>query len=329
MTRLIAAAQVLAMCSSAWAASLDIAPGGYGLSIGNSKRINGLRLNARDAGVERVTGINVTLWKAGANPDAVHNGITAGIVGPEASDINGVAFGLLGAGAKRNVRGIAIGGLGAGAGESLTGAVIGGLGAGAGGSVTGLVIGGLGAGAGDDLTGLVLAFVGAGAGSDVRGVVIGGIGAGAGERMTGIILGGLGAGAGDEFTGIGFGLAGVGAGGNARGLLVGGLGAGAGGQLTGVALSVGRVSAGERITGAVVAGLGVTAKEIRGVAFGGVNGISYGDGNFETGNQRFTGLSVGIVNVTRELHGLQLGILNYAGNNPRWARWLPLLNLHL
>lgn len=41
------------------------------------------------------------------------------------------------------------------------------------------------------------------------------------------------------------------------------------------------------------------------------------------------GLSIGAVNKTESLHGLQLGLLNYAGNNPKLLRWLPLINFHL
>ena len=41
------------------------------------------------------------------------------------------------------------------------------------------------------------------------------------------------------------------------------------------------------------------------------------------------GLTIGIFNQARELHGVQIGILNYAGNNEGIARWLPIVNLHL
>ena len=30
-----------------------------------------------------------------------------------------------------------------------------------------------------------------------------------------------------------------------------------------------------------------------------------------------------------ELRGVQIGVLNWAGNNPAWARILPLVNVHL
>ena len=40
------------------------------------------------------------------------------------------------------------------------------------------------------------------------------------------------------------------------------------------------------------------------------------------------GLAIGIINTAARLRGVQIGLLNYAGNNPRGLRWLPLLNAH-
>jgi len=44
-------------------------------------------------------------------------------------------------------------------------------------------------------------------------------------------------------------------------------------------------------------------------------------------DSRMRGLSIGLLNRTDELHGVQLGLLNYAGNNERF-RWIPLINAH-
>ena len=41
-----------------------------------------------------------------------------------------------------------------------------------------------------------------------------------------------------------------------------------------------------------------------------------------------TGLAIGLVNVASRLRGVQIGLLNYAGNNPPGLRWLPLVNAH-
>ena len=58
--------------------SLDLGVEERGISFGNSPRWSGLRLNLVDRHVERVTGINLTFWKPGRNPDAVINGIALG-----------------------------------------------------------------------------------------------------------------------------------------------------------------------------------------------------------------------------------------------------------
>jgi hypothetical protein len=41
-----------------------------------------------------------------------------------------------------------------------------------------------------------------------------------------------------------------------------------------------------------------------------------------------SGVAIGIVNYARELHGLQVGLVNIAGNNQGLARVLPLVNAH-
>jgi hypothetical protein len=41
------------------------------------------------------------------------------------------------------------------------------------------------------------------------------------------------------------------------------------------------------------------------------------------------GITIGIFNYARELKGFQIGLLNYAANNQKWLRLLPLLNVHL
>ena len=55
--------------------SLDIAISHVGISLGNSPRHTGFRLNWRDEAVRRVNGVNVTLWRPGPNPFAEINGL--------------------------------------------------------------------------------------------------------------------------------------------------------------------------------------------------------------------------------------------------------------
>ena len=94
------------------AESLDLAIRGWGLSLGNSSRINGLRINFVDHDVERVTGVNLTLWKARRNPDALIRGVSVGLVGPYARRLDGIALGGVYTITEQDMNGIAFGGLG-------------------------------------------------------------------------------------------------------------------------------------------------------------------------------------------------------------------------
>ena len=60
---------------------------------------------------------------------------------------------------------------------------------------------------------------------------------------------------------------------------------------------------------------------------GRLTGVSASAFNYIKGEQH--GLSIGIFNYARRLFGVQLGLLNYAKNNPVPFRLLPLLNVHL
>ena len=40
------------------------------------------------------------------------------------------------------------------------------------------------------------------------------------------------------------------------------------------------------------------------------------------------GVSIAIYNNSSELHGLQIGLLNHAANNPKGLQWLPFINMH-
>lgn len=341
--------------------------GSVGLSIGDSRRVTGIRLNYRDRRLRWAHGLNVTVWYPYEEASATINGIALGVpltgatrlrgLGVGAglvfkSDVHGIAIapvgvgsgeggsgiliGGLGAGTGGPFTGLLIGGLGAGAGERTTGILIGGLGAGTGGTSTGIVVGGLGAGVGDTGNGILISVGGAGTGDDASGALVGGLAAGAGDRASGLLAGGLGAGAGDD----------------ANGILVGGLGVGAGDQLNGIGVSLGAVGAGDRLTGLGVGGLAVGAGQgLRGVALSGLalgssnitglsitggytrvedgrlKGVSIGGVNDVRGAQH--GLTIGVFNYARSLNGAQIGLVNVAKNNPKWATVLPILNLNL
>ena len=125
---------------------------------------------------------------------------------------------------------------------------------------------------------------------------------------------------------------GVGGGGDVTGLTIAGIGVGAGGTLEGVALAGIGVGA-PSIEGLVAAGLGAGTKELRGVSIalayfniqpeGRMQGVSIAAWNRIQGRQ--DGLTIGILNVAEELHGLQVGLINIARNKESFSV-LPLFN---
>ena len=84
----------------------------YGISIGNSYKFTGIRINFADKNVKRINGLNVTFWAKGKkrgqkDPNtAVVNGISLGII-PVASSMQFINLGLLGIGT-HNLNGVSI-----------------------------------------------------------------------------------------------------------------------------------------------------------------------------------------------------------------------------
>jgi hypothetical protein len=232
------------------AQSLDIPVKGYGISFGNSKKFAGLRFNFRDKRVDRIDGLNVTLWKADENEEAIMRGISLGII-PEAGEMGyfQVGFGVV---AEYQLSGVTLGILGAGAGQN----------------VTGVNISLLAAGAGQNLYGITLAGLGAGAGQNVTGITFGGLGAGAGQTMTGINIGGLGVGAGQELSGFSVALLGAGAP-EVTGVTVAGLAVG-GEEITGLSIALAhiRVENDGVLTGVTAAAFPYIKRFLKGISFG-------------------------------------------------------------
>src|SRR3989442_3377317 len=125
----------------------------YGVSLGNAPRVNGVRLNVQDAELDRVNGINVTLWKPREPLSGTINGVHLGLL-PGSEQVNGIALGLGGVVAERQLRWISVGGLGAVSNGSLEGVGIGGLGLVANGEIRGVALGGLGSVTNGSLTGI-------------------------------------------------------------------------------------------------------------------------------------------------------------------------------
>jgi hypothetical protein len=59
---------------------------------------------------------------------------------------------------------------------------------------------------------------------------------------------------------------------------------------------------------------------------GSITGVSVSAFNRIRGEQH--GLAIGILNYTPSLHGVQIGLINWAGNNRAGLKLLPLLNAH-
>lgn len=110
---------------------------------------------------------------------------------------------------------------------------------------------------------------------------------------------------------------------------------GTGGTLKGVGGAGVGVGA-PRVVGIVVSALTAGGDEVTGVVLapayfrisphGRFTGFTASAFNHVRGEQR--GLSIGLFNFARESHGVQLGVLNYAKNNRKPWRLLPLLNVH-
>lgn len=273
-----------------------------GIGFGNSKKFNGIRLNYRDYNLQRVNGINATIW----TPYGLEDGDSTG-------DVNGVALGVP-LTAARNIRGIALG-VGVGAGESMYGLNVGILGAGAGRNVGGIVnIGGLGLGAGYNVSGLLnVGGLGLGAGNHLTGINIGGLAAGAGKKMRGINLGGIAVGAGKEVTGVNLAGVAVGSGGSIRGINVGGLAVGANKNVYGISGSLVAVASGNKTAGINVAGVAVAAgRQVYGLNVAGV-AIGAGDeikginmAGVAIGARKISGLSAALVVGGKYVNGIQI-----------------------
>ena len=282
--------------------SLDLGISGVGLSFGSAPRWTGLRFNWRDKYLERIDGLNVTLWKPGEQVGGSVNGVALGL-GPRAGTLRGVSIGLLGVLPERAAYGVTIGGLGVVADGSVTGLNVGLLGIVTEGRADGLSVAGLG---------LVTE-------GGALGINLAGLGVVSEGTVAGINLAGLGLVAERGIHGLNGALLGVVTERELRGITVTGLGAVAEGDMVGLTVGGLGVVSDRAIRGAAAALLKVDMQDLQGVSVAGWTRVRHA--------QR--GLSIGLFNQAEELHGIQLGLLNFAGNNHGLARWLPIINLHL
>jgi hypothetical protein len=346
---------------------LSLTVANHGIAFGNVPVVHGLRFNFRDTNLNRVNGANITILSPREPSYGVVRGLALGLPMTGGASITGVSAALAGITAHENIHGVQLALLGIGAGGGISGVTAAGLGFGSGGDVRGLNVAGLGLGADGHLSGVTVAGLGFGADGNVKGINLAGLGFGADGNVNGINLAGLGFGAGDNVTGLNGALLGFGAGEHVRGLNFGGLGVGAGGSITGISvtglgLAAGDeirgimfsglgIASGESVTGIAIAGLGIASARLSGItvspaagafelargAFfapayfriedGTLQGMSISAFNHIRGTQQ--GLTIGLYNYARRLNGIQIGILNYAANNPRGLKLLPIANANL
>lgn len=282
--------------------SLDLGVSGIGISFGGRPRWTGLRLNWRDRDLERINGVNVTLWKPGDSVGGSVNGLALGL-GPKAGTLRGFSIGLLGVFPERASYGVTVGGLG----------IV------ADGSVSGLNAGLLGIVTEGPAYGLSIAGLGLVTDGGSIGVNVAGLGIVSGGTVTGINVAGLGIVAERGVHGLNAALLGVVTERGLSGVTVTGLGVVAEEALTGVTVSGLGVVSDRVIQGLAAALLKVDTRDLRGVSVAGWTRV----------RRSQQGLSIALFNQAEELHGVQLGLLNFAGNNHGLARWMPLVNLHL
>lgn len=314
--------------------SLDVPTDRWGISFGNSTRFNGLRINFRDDRLRKINGVNLTLWKPQERVGGSVNGVSFGLYGPRADRLQGINLGLLTVNAEGSARGLNAAGVATVSDGTLWGLNLGGLAVVGRRGATGLNVGGLanvtqGPARGINLGGLAmvsqwhasginvgglatvtfgrsrwinlggLAAVGSGG---AEGLTVGGLAAISQLWMRGVNLGGLAVVGTDEISGLS--VAGA-------GILSGS------GIVRGVQATAGKVHGRRSITGLTLAGYRIETRRLTGAAVGGW-----------VDAEEMYGLSIALFNSADRLRGVQLGLLNRAGNNPPPFRWLPILNLH-
>lgn len=298
--------------------SLDLSIKRNGLSVGNSRIFNGLRINFSDRRVEKINGMNITLWRSKANTKAIVRGLSIGLWGPQAGYLKGLQIGALEIGAEHEIKGVSIA-PGVGSCGYISGITVGIVGVAAYGYIKGLTFGSLGVYSRNDIDGVTLGGLVVGANNDLNGVTIALLGAGARRNIRGMTLCGLGVLARGNISGVSFAFVGVGSEENIRGINIAGVVIDSGNELKGLSLT-GFCAKARHIKGLTLA-LGT----VRAFSDGSMSGISISAFNQIKGKQ--TGVSLGLINFARELSGVQFGLINYVRENPKLLRILPILNL--
>jgi hypothetical protein len=264
----------------------------YGVGGVNQRCVVGLRATVNDFGARRVDGVDLSLF----------NGeLWEADVEDSSSVVRGATLSLVGADGDR-LTGLNVGLVYAHGSQALRGLNVAGLAAGSDhGDVQGISAASIFIVA-KRLTGINVSG-GALIADRIRGLNVAGLVV-YGKRIEGVSASGWSVqGGAGGIAGVHAGLVGVGAEGPVRGIAGGGL----------------LVMSERDVSGVAASWLAVRARELNGLAVSAHTRVR--------GTQR--GLTVGLLNRTRQLRGVQLGLLNQAENNPRLLRWLPLANVHL
>lgn len=86
------------------------------------------------------------------------------------------------------------------------------------------------------------------------------------------------------------------------------------------------------VEGFTICGISNRSNSVRGVNLAGVTrtremaGLTAGVGNIVSDHQ--VGISLGLVNYATKIFGVQIGLINYIKENPKWFKLLPLINFN-
>ena len=280
--------------------ALNLGIGHTGLSIGNSRNWNGIRINWQDHGDGTINGLNLTLGNPKHNASATVNGLAVGI-GPYAGKLHGITLGVLGAVAEHGMWGVQLAGLGTVADGRMVGLNASGLATVANGELTGINLAGL-------------ATVGDG---NVRGISIAGLAVVANGGIDGLAAAGLATVTDGDLHGAAIGGLATVVDGDAKGIMAGGLANVVNGGFKGIAVG-GLANVIDNVHGIEVTAGKAESWEMSGASIAGWNKVK--------GPAR--GLAIAVFNDVHELHGLEIGLLNRARNNHGISEWLPVVNFH-
>ena len=329
--------------------ALNLTIGNTGISFGNAPRINGLRFNWSDSGVEEINGLNFTLWKPSEkHPSGDINGLALGLINPAADRIRGIAFtpgavltgtsmeGLNLAGlalvSQGSMSGINVAGLAAVGQGNIAGINLAGLATVAQGSITGMSVGGLAVVSQGSMSGVGLAVLATVAQGNIGGISFGGLATVAQGDITGLTFGGLATVAQGDATGLSIGGIAVVGQGELTGIFVGGVAVVGQKSISGITATLGQIESEGSVSGFSLAGYKIDARTVTGVNVGvlwteteNIGFLTVGGYNRTYDTQ--TGLTIGLFNHAHNLAGVQIGLLNHVETNPEGLKWLPILNV--